>query len=105
MAATICNGRSISTARPGRGHRAIAALYHDGKVRGVVTQNIDNLHQASGISHDDVIELHGNTTYATCLDCARRYELAFVRERYEATGHAPNCPACDGYIKTATISF
>src|SRR5262249_45198340 len=50
----------FSTARPGRGHRAIASLYLSGKVSAVVTQNIDNLHQASGVSHDRVIELHGN---------------------------------------------
>ena len=48
---------------------------------GVITQNIDNLHQASGISAEDVVELHGNTTYATCLDCAKRYELSWVKER------------------------
>jgi len=95
----------FSTARPGRGHRAIASLYHSGKVSGVVTQNIDNLHQASGISHDHVIELHGNTTYAICLDCARRYELSWIRTEYDAAGgHAPDCD-CGGYIKTATISF
>jgi NAD-dependent deacetylase len=95
----------FSTARPGRGHRALASLHRQGKVPAVITQNIDNLHQASGFAVDKVIELHGNTTYATCLDCARRYELAFVRERYEATGHAPDCAACGGYVKTATISF
>jgi NAD-dependent deacetylase len=95
----------FSTARPGRGHRAIASLYRAGKVTGVVTQNIDNLHQASGIAHDDVIELHGNTTYATCLDCSRRYELTWVKERYDNHGHAPDCEDCGGYIKTATVSF
>ena len=95
----------FSTARPGRGHRALASLHRTGKVPAVITQNIDNLHQASGFAVDKVIELHGNTTYATCLDCARRYELAFIRGHYEVTGHAPNCPACDGYIKTATVSF
>jgi NAD-dependent deacetylase len=95
----------FSTARPGRGHRALASLHRQGKVPAVITQNIDNLHQDSGFAADKVIELHGNTTYATCLDCARRYELAFIRGHYEVTGHAPNCPACDGYIKTATISF
>jgi NAD-dependent deacetylase len=96
----------FSTARPGRGHRAIAALYRAGKVSGVVTQNIDNLHQASGIAHDHVIELHGNTTYATCLDCVRRYELSWIKTRYDATGgHAPDCAECGGHIKTATISF
>src|SRR5262249_5996773 len=93
-------------ARPGRGHRAIASLYRAGKVRAVVTQNIDNLHQASGIAATDVVELHGNTTYAACLDCAKRYELSWVREKFtSAGGRAPNCPECDGYIKTATISF
>jgi len=95
----------FSTARPGRGHRAIAALYRAGKVPGVVTQNIDNLHQASGVAHDHVIELHGNTTYATCLGCSRRYELTEIKSHYDALGHAPDCAACGGYIKTATISF
>jgi NAD-dependent deacetylase len=93
-------------AKPGRGHLALAALYNAGKVPGLVTQNIDNLHQASGIAPDDVIELHGNTTYATCLDCATRYELDWVRERFESSGgRSPECSGCGGYIKTATISF
>lgn len=93
-------------AAPGRGHRALASLYRAGKSPGVVTQNIDNLHQASGISAEHVIELHGNTTYATCLDCETRYDLPWVRQRYEAAnGRAPSCPACNGHIKTATVSF
>jgi NAD-dependent deacetylase len=92
-------------AKPGRGHLALASLYRAGKVPGLVTQNIDNLHQASGIAPRDVVELHGNTTYALCLDCAERYELAWVREKFEsAGGHAPDC-ACGGFIKTATVSF
>ena len=93
-------------AKPGRGHLALAALYRAGKVPGLVTQNIDNLHQASGMAPDDVVELHGNTTYATCLDCAARYELDWVRQRFDASGgRAPDCPGCRGYIKTATVSF
>jgi NAD-dependent deacetylase len=93
-------------AKPGRGHRALASLYKSGRARAVVTQNIDNLHQLSGIAAKDVVELHGNTTYATCLDCAMRYELAWVRERFTAAGeHAPDCSGCGGYIKTATVSF
>ena len=64
------------------------------KSPGVITQNIDNLHQASGIAPEDVVELHGNTTYATCLQCAARYEVAWVRSRFEASGGcAPDC-AC-----------
>jgi NAD-dependent deacetylase len=93
-------------AKPGRGHRALASLYRAGKMAGIITQNIDGLHQVSGITADDVIELHGNTTYATCLDCAKRYELAWVRQRFAASGgRAPDCPDCGGYIKTATVSF
>jgi NAD-dependent protein deacetylase/lipoamidase len=95
----------FSTARPGRGHLALAHLYKAGKVPAVITQNIDNLHQASGIPHDRVVELHGNTTYATCLGCARRYELAWIRDRLAAAGRSPDCTACGGHIKTATISF
>jgi NAD-dependent deacetylase len=93
-------------ARPGRGHLALATLYRSGKVPGVVTQNIDNLHQASGIEAEHVVELHGNTTYANCLDCGTRYELDWVRERFDAAGgRAPDCPGCSGFIKTATVSF
>ena len=96
----------FSSAAPGRGHRAIASLYRAGKVPAVVTQNIDNLHQASGIPGEDVVELHGNTTFAHCLDCSERFELQWVRQRMEAgNGCAPDCPSCGGYIKTATISF
>jgi NAD-dependent protein deacetylases, SIR2 family len=95
----------FTQAKPGRGHRALASLYRSGKSPGLITQNIDNLHQASGIDAGDVIELHGNTTYALCLDCSRRYELSWVKEKFEAAGQrAPDC-ACGGYIKTATVSF
>src|SRR5262249_59097112 len=93
-------------ARPGRGHRAIASLYRAGKVRAVVTKNIDNVHQASGIPAEDVVELHGNTTFARCLDCNDRFELQWVLGRMDAgNGCAPDCPSCGGEIKTPTISF
>src|SRR5271168_4787668 len=99
-------GDEFGGAKPGRGHRALASLYRAGKVPAVVTQNIDNLHQDSGIAPEHVVELHGNTTYALCLDCEQRYELSWVRRRMDAgNGCAPDCPACGGYIKTATISF
>jgi NAD-dependent protein deacetylase/lipoamidase len=96
----------FASARPGRGHRALACLYRAGKVPAVVTQNIDNLHQLSGIADEHVVELHGNTTYAICLGCAERYELAWVKERFDRDGgRAPDCPACGDYVKTATVSF
>jgi len=96
---------TFGAAKPGRGHLALASLYRSGKVPAVVTQNIDNLHQASGIAPHDVVELHGNTTYALCLACEQRYELNWIKERFEAGGErAPEC-SCGGFIKTATVSF
>ncbi|MGE0749316.1 MAG: NAD-dependent deacetylase [Variibacter sp.] len=95
----------FTAARPGRGHRALAALHHRGKAPEIITQNIDNLHQMSGVPDSRVVELHGNTTYALCLDCAKRFDLAWVKAQCEARqGRAPDCE-CGGFIKTATISF
>jgi NAD-dependent deacetylase len=92
-------------ASPNRGHRAVAELVRRGTVAAVVTQNIDGLHQASGVPAEQVIELHGNSTYAHCLDCRRRYEIAELRPAFERNGTAPVCDACGGWVKTATISF
>ena len=91
-------------ATPGRGHRALAGLVASGKAGAIITQNIDNLHQASGVAADKVIELHGNGSYATCLSCGTRHELAAVRHAFEDTGAAPEC-ACGGIVKSATVSF
>ncbi len=96
---------TFAAARPGRGHRALAALHRAGKIPAVITQNIDDLHQASGFAADDVVELHGNTTYARCIGCGRRHELDWVRDAIARSGHAPRCTACDEPVKTATISF
>ena len=96
---------SFAAARPGRGHRALASLHRTGKIPAVITQNIDNLHQASGFTSECVVELHGNTTFATCLGCGDRYDLAWVRERFEPNEEAPDCPGCGGPIKSATVSF
>lgn len=98
--------REFADAKPGRGHRALASLYRAGKVPAVVTQNIDNLHQSSGIAAEDVVELHGNNSYASCLACTRRYELPWVKQQFAASGgQAPDCIDCGGAIKTATVSF
>jgi NAD-dependent deacetylase len=96
---------TFAAAKPGRGHRALAQLYRAGKVPAIITQNIDNLHQVSGFAADDVIELHGNTTYARCIGCGRNYELIWVKRRFDEEGGAPDCTACDQPVKTATVSF
>jgi len=94
----------FGAARPNSGHLAVAELVSKGKISHVITQNIDNLHQASGIPAEKIIELHGNTTYAKCLDCGTRYEIAALRPSFEKDGAAPDC-RCGGFIKAATISF
>ena len=75
------------------------------KVACVITQNVDGLHQTSGVPDDRIVELHGNTTYARCLDCGTRYELEPIRAAFVADGTIPYCADCGGHVKTATISF
>jgi NAD-dependent deacetylase len=96
---------TFAAAKPGRGHRVLASLYRAGKTPAIITQNIDNLHQASGFKPDDVIELHGNTTYARCIGCGKSYDLKWVKARFDEQGKAPDCTTCDEPVKTATISF
>lgn len=95
----------LDVARPNGGHAFVAELVRRRRVRLVITQNIDELHQASGVPSDRVIELHGSTMYGKCLGCDRRFEIADVRRRFDEDGVAPRCHECDGFIKTATISF
>ncbi len=90
---------------PNSGHAALARLVTAGRSPGIITQNIDGLHQASGVGDDRVVELHGNGTYAACLECGMRHELPWIKARFEAQGHAPACTDCGGLIKSATISF
>ncbi|QUS42425.1 NAD-dependent deacetylase [Tardiphaga alba] len=96
---------TFAAAKPGRGHRALASLYRAGKIPAIITQNIDNLHQASGFAAGDVIELHGNTTYARCIGCGTAYDLGWVKTRFEPQQRGPDCSACGEPVKTATISF
>ena len=91
--------------KPNAGHRAVAELVERGIASHVITQNIDNLHQESGVPDEKVIEIHGNTRYAKCLDCGTRVELDPVRTYFQAHGAPPDCAACGGIVKTATISF
>ena len=91
-------------ASPNAGHLAVAKLVAIGKVTSVITQNVDNLHQDSGVPPEQVIEVHGNATYARCLTCGKRYEIEKLRPRWEADEDL-TCLFCTGLIKTATISF
>ena len=96
----------IGKAAPNRGHLAVAQLVKACKVSHVITQNIDNLHQNSGVPPEKIIELHGNATYARCLKCGTRYELEPIREAFLKDETLPSCTCHPrAIIKTATISF
>jgi NAD-dependent deacetylase len=95
----------MESAEPNAGHRAVTNLVQAGKVTHIITQNVDGLHQKSGTPDEQVIELHGNTSYASCLSCGKRYELDDIRAAFERDGTIPYCDECSGIVKTATISF
>jgi NAD-dependent deacetylase len=100
----IASDGTFAKALPNRGHRAIAALHQRGICSSVITQNVDGLHQASGVPGDRVIELHGNATYAACLECEQRFDLEPILAAFKRDETLPVCD-CGGIVKTATISF
>ena len=99
------NELSIDSAKPNIGHFKLAEIMNSKEEAHLITQNVDNLHQDSGIDDSRITELHGNATYAECLDCSKKYELTSLKENFLATKEPPVCSECKGVIKTATISF
>lgn len=102
----LFDGRAaLRAATPNAGHRAVARLVEQHKVSAVITQNIDGLHQAAGVPAALVIEVHGNATYAKCLECGLRHEFEDIESVFKATREPPSCRDCNGIVKSATISF
>ncbi|MDC0509562.1 Sir2 family NAD-dependent protein deacetylase [Gammaproteobacteria bacterium] len=99
------NELSIDSARPNKGHIRIAEIMKKKEESYLITQNVDNLHQNSGVQENKITELHGNATYARCLDCNERYELMDLKQKFLKTNEPPSCTRCNGIIKSATISF
>lgn len=95
--------RDFGHAQPNPGHRVLAAWEARGVIRGIITQNIDGLHQAAG-SHR-VLELHGTARRIVCLDCGREFAPEPLLAQFEATNEVPPCPHCGGRLKSATVSF
>lgn len=95
--------RDFSGAEPNAGHRVLARWEAAGRLRGVITQNIDGLHQAAGSR--TVLELHGTALSIACLDCDARYAPEPTCAEFLRTGVAPRCAACGGLLKHATVSF
>jgi len=95
--------RGFFDAEPNLAHQALARWESLGRLRGVVTQNIDGLHQLAGSR--SVLELHGTAREIACLDCAARYAAEPLVEEFTTTQRVPECPKCGGMMKHATISF
>jgi len=92
-------------AEPNAGHRALVDLERSGRLTGLITQNVDGLHQKAGSSPALVHELHGTVWYVDCLNCGRRIPMAEVLPRLDAGEEDPACLVCGGILKSATISF
>jgi len=95
----------IALAQPNPGHHAIAEFHRLGRLECVITQNIDNLHQRSGVPAEKVIELHGTMKWVNCLECGQRYPREQIQARLDAGTKVPRCDSCGGIMKPATISF
>ncbi len=92
------------TAQPNAAHVALVELERAGRLRALVTQNIDELHQRAGSDPTNVVELHGTIWHAECLTCGVRSPMLEVLERLDVTPD-PSCELCGGILKSATISF
>jgi len=95
----------LTEAEPNPAHYAIAELYQLGKLDCVITQNIDNLHQKAGVPEDKVFELHGNTRWAVCLSCRRRFPMPEVLQKIKEGIEVPDCPDCQGILKPGAVFF
>lgn len=95
----------FARAEPNTGHNALVRLEAAGKLNGVITQNIDGLHQRSGIPLDKLVEVHGNATYGACLECEAPMQLDEIEAQIKRSGASPTCPSCGGWVKAAVISF
>lgn len=95
--------RGFADAEPNAGHRVLARWEQIGLLAGVITQNIDGLHQDAGSR--TVLELHGTNRTVGCLDCSKRFEPGPLVEEFLATDTVPDCPECGGRLKHATVSF
>jgi len=90
-------------AEPNSAHRSLSKLEAEGKLIGIITQNIDNLHQAAGSTK--VIELHGNYLRAHCIECNTEYVGDAVHQRVANGEIPPKCEKCKGVLKAEAILF
>lgn len=93
----------FEAAVPNTAHQVLAEWEQSGHLAGVVTQNIDGLHQRAG--NRNVYELHGTAREVACLSCQRRWPADFWVRKFLQENQVPRCPECSGLLKHATVSF
>ena len=92
--------------RPNIGHTFVEKIVNlNNKENFLITQNIDGLHQRSGVSEDKIIEIHGNAIDARCLNCGETADILDFHAAIKANNPLPKCINCNGIVKVATISF
>jgi len=94
---------TILEAEPNSAHRGLTKIEKDGKLIGVITLNIDNLHQAAGSSK--VVELHGNYLRAYCIDCNTEYVGDTIHQSVASGEIPPRCEKCNGVLKSEAVLF
>jgi NAD-dependent deacetylase len=99
------NGELWADREPNEGHRALVRLEARSKLQLLITQNVDGLHQRAGSNPELMVEIHGNTRRAMCLNCDWRDDIEVVLARVRAGEADPRCEICGGLLKSATISF
>ena len=97
------NNLIYTDAQPNKAHRALARLEDGGKLKAVITQNIDGLHQKAGSRN--VFELHGSVLRNYCMDCGEFYDLGYIMEEANCMGGIPRCKKCGGVVKPDVVLY
>lgn len=95
----------FKTVTPNIGHREIYEFEQRGQLLGLITQNIDGLHKLAGTSDTRLVELHGTDRLVTCLKCGKAFQPSDIYEKWHEALPTPSCDVCDGFLKSANISF
>lgn len=96
-------GITIFKAKPNKGHKALTKLQKLGKLRGILTQNIDGLHQKAHTKN--IVELHGTVNEAKCLTCKKIYPITTMINQFLKEKTSPYCEACNGLLKPNAIFY
>jgi len=90
-------------AEPNKAHKALAYLEKQGKLKAIVTQNIDGLHQKAG--NEKVFELHGSVLRNYCMDCGKFYDVEYIMDEANCEKGVPHCKECGGIVKPDVVLY